>query len=442
MSAEIQSQVVRRNFQLGVVNGLLFLLAETLMDPTLVLVAFVSHLTHSPLLLGLVVPLRDGSWFLPQLWVASYQQRQPRKLRLYNRMAVVRVVGWTLLATSVFIIKDSRWLLAAFFLAFGTSALAAGFSGLPFLEVVAKTVPPKRRGEFFAWRQTVGGLAGVGASFVVRWLLDEQGPLAFPYNFGVLFALGLLSASLGLAAFARVVEPPDRPAPQRVPLLAQLRRARQFVRADSNYRHFLFLRSALMVAGAATPFFAVFVQQQLGGSLSMVGVYLATATGSSLLANISFARFSARLGNRRTLLIAAGMGLVMTARVLALVLLAGPLSLSGRAASLWLIPVFVLSGIRESGIGVAGQSLLMDIAPPAERSLYMGFTSTWLGVVLLATGGSGLIVARFGFGALIVLAFAASLFALYAALRVEEVAHAPLAEADLTQAISEVHPAP
>lgn len=66
-----------RNFRLGVINGALFTLAETLMDPTLVMVAFVSALTSSPLLIGLIVPLRNTGWFLPQLYVSTFLESVP-----------------------------------------------------------------------------------------------------------------------------------------------------------------------------------------------------------------------------------------------------------------------------------------------------------------------------------------------------------------------------
>ncbi|MEK6574531.1 MAG: hypothetical protein AABZ58_09495, partial [Chloroflexota bacterium] len=61
----------QRDFWLGVLNGLFFLLGETLIDPTLVIATFVSHLTASALWVGLIVPLLDGTWFLPQLWVSG-----------------------------------------------------------------------------------------------------------------------------------------------------------------------------------------------------------------------------------------------------------------------------------------------------------------------------------------------------------------------------------
>jgi hypothetical protein len=425
------AQTARRNFRLGVVNGLLFTLADTLTDPTLVLVAFVGYLTHSPLWLGLVTPLRDGAWFLPQLWVSGHLQSQPLKIRLYQWMGVVRVIAWGALVLVALTIPDPRWLLIAFFGLYGVYALASGFSGLSFLEIVGKTVPPPRRAVYFAWRLTLGGLAGIGASAVVRWLLDAHGPLPFPRNFAALFAVGWAFMLAGVVTFSVIRETPDHDLPPRASLPSQLRRSIRCLRADRNFRHFILLRASLMIAGAATPFFAVYVQRQLGGPLGMVGIYLGVFTAASLLANVLFGKFSARLGNRRTMIIATVAGLLMTGLVLALMFVAVPLRISGPTAALWLIPVFALSGIRESGQGVSAQSLLMDIAPPAERTLYLGFANSFLGLVLLATGLSGLIVARFGFLALVLAAVAAHAFALRSSLRLREVKPAPVPSADL-----------
>ncbi len=247
---------------------------------------------------------------------------------------------------------------------------------------------------------------------------------------------------VGLAAFSSVHEPPDQTVRPRASFSAQLRRAAHYLRTDRNYRHFLLLRVALMIAGAATPFFAVFVQQKLGGPLGMVGVYLGVYTAASLLANAAFGRFASRLGNRRMMLVATVAGLVMTGLVLALMLLAAPLRLTGWAASLWLVPVFALSGLRESGLGVGAQSLLLDLAPPAERSLYLGFTNSLLGVVLLATGLGGVVVAQLGFPALLVVAVAGHAFALRSALRLREVSHAPASSPEPSRALNQAQPAP
>src|SRR4030042_6784832 len=85
---------VRRDFRLGVINGALFGLAETLTDPGLVLVAFVVALGGSPLLVGLAAAIRNAGWYLPHLLVSGRTQSAPRTLPIYARAAVLRLAGW------------------------------------------------------------------------------------------------------------------------------------------------------------------------------------------------------------------------------------------------------------------------------------------------------------------------------------------------------------
>ncbi|MBN1954383.1 MAG: hypothetical protein JW900_04950, partial [Anaerolineae bacterium] len=66
VKALVQKREGRRSFALNVFNGVAFEFAERLIDPPLVLTWFVGQLTSSNLLVGLVVPLGDAGWFLPQ----------------------------------------------------------------------------------------------------------------------------------------------------------------------------------------------------------------------------------------------------------------------------------------------------------------------------------------------------------------------------------------
>ncbi|MEK7442733.1 MAG: MFS transporter [Chloroflexota bacterium] len=420
MQHPIETNQSRRNFWLGVLNGTFYITGETLMEPTLVLASFVSRLTDSPLWIGMIVPLRDGSWFLPQLWVSSFLQSEPRKLPYYRNMALVRALPWLAMTLVVLTVRDPLWMMIIFFACFSVTAIAAGLSGLPFLEVISKTIPPERRGEFFALRLATGGLAGVGASFFVRWMLDEKNIYTFPANFGVLFGTALALACASWLVFAWIVEPGDQNVKPPVSLIDQLRRAIQIIKSDPRYRRFIYLRSSLIVGGAATPFFAVYVQRTLDGSLSMIGVYLAVYVITNLVTNFALARISGKIGYQRVTEIAALAGLTMTLVVLILILIASPLNLRGTIPSLWLIPVFILSGIRESSQGVAGQSLLLEIAPLSERTLYLGFTNTLLGIILLTTGLSGIIVQTFGLLTLLIIAILAHILALVSSARMRK----------------------
>ncbi len=407
-----------RNYRLGVVNGVLYILSETLLDPTLVLIAYLSHLTQSPILLGILLPLRDGAWALPQLWVATFLPAIPRKITYYQKLSVVRILSWGSIALVINFVNDPSVVLVAFFIAYALASLASGLSGLAFLEIVGKTIPAERRGEFFAWRFGLGGLMGVGASLLVRWLIAPDGPLLFPHNYGVLAALYFVAASSSLLLYNLVDEPPDEIPGQRKKFSGQLRQAWAYLRSDAVYRKFITMQAMMTVAGSATPFFAVFVQQSLGGSKAMVGVYLAVTIITNLLSNLFFGRMSRRFGNRRVMVSAMFAGLCMSLFVTLLAIFGRRLGVTGRAADLFLVPVFVLSGMRGTGIGVAANSLLLDIAPLSARTLYLGFSNTFLGLVMLATFASGLVLSLVGFAGLAALTLGAHLLAFSSAMQI------------------------
>ena len=177
---------VRRSFALGVLNGTLFEFAERLIDPPLVLTWFVSQLTPSNLLAGLVAPLGDAGWFLPQIFISARVQRMQRKMPSYALAALIRTVCGTLLALTVWLVDDPLLLLISFFALYAIARLASGLSGLAFFDVVAKTVPARRRGSFFAWRQFLGGALGVGAGWIVKTVLNLP-TFAFPRGHCLLY---------------------------------------------------------------------------------------------------------------------------------------------------------------------------------------------------------------------------------------------------------------
>lgn len=411
-----------RNFRLGVINGVLYILSETMLDPTLVLIAYLSMITDSPILLGMLLPLRDGAWALPQLWVSCYLPKIPRKIDLYRKLSVIRILSWGSIAVVINFVRQPDLILILFFTAYTLASLASGLSGLPFLEIVGKTIPAERRGEFFAWRFGLGGLMGIGASLLVRYLIDPHGPLPTPQNYGLLAALYFIAASASLLIFNQVNEPPDQAVGVRTAFSQQLRRALAFLKQDTSYRRFISMQSMMTVAGSATPFFAVFVQQSLGGSKAMIGVYLGVLTVTNLLGNIFFGRMSRRLGNRQVMIWATVTGLSMSLLVTLLAVFGRQAGLVGRAADFALVPVFVLSGLRGTGIGVSANSLLLDLTPVGERSLYLGFSNTFYGLVMMATFASGLVLSLIGFAGLAALTLAAHLLALLAALNI----HAPV----------------
>ncbi|HBY97180.1 MAG: MFS transporter [Ardenticatenaceae bacterium] len=405
----------RRNFVLGVTNGVLFQAVETFTDTALVMVTFASHLTGSNFILGLVSPIRQAGWFLPQLWVSGWVQSQPHALKLYKTVGVIRLVVFLCLVIAILTVDHPTHLLLLFLLLIGGQQLTAGFGGLSFMEVVAKTVASERRGVFFAWRLGLGGVLGVACGFVVRWALDERNPLGFPANFALLFSLAGLGALLGIAAFAGVREPVNGALAPRSGMRSQLHRARMALRDDSNYRRLLQLRLALIAAGMGTPFFALYAQRALGLPTSALGWLLSASIAASLAAYPIWGRLSARRGNRAVLTVAGVLGIGVSL----LLLVAAPLSRTAGPLALFLA-AFAIIGMREAAINVSIGPLLLNVAPAQHRPLYVGFTNTVVGAAILASGVSGLIVDQFGYLALFTVGLVAYVVALWQIVRIHE----------------------
>lgn len=398
-----RSDVNRRNFWLGVTNGALYAGAEALTDPSLVLTYFTSLLTGSKFLVGLVAPIRISGWFLPQLLVSGFIQRQERKLRAYTQWGVVRAIGLGVMVLVLWFVADRAALLGFFFAFLVVYSLMEGLAGLSFMDVVGKVVPLHRRGAFFGARRLLGGLLALAASGVVAWALSEGAGLDFPRNFALLFGVSLVGISLAIFAFTRIDEPLEPVTHERVPMSTQIQRAGRLPRQNPTYGRFLLARLLMVVADMAVPFYVVFAKESLGAPPGLVGVYLSTTTLAGLLANLWAARASDRHGNRLLLVVACLVGLTSPALALVFDRWRGPALLFAAA--------FALNGIYNTVAWVAHFNFLLEIAPAGDRPIYVGTANTLVGMAMLASSGGGALVDWLGFGALFGVALAALLAA-------------------------------
>jgi MFS family permease len=392
---------IRRSFALGVFNGAAFEFAERLIDPPLILTWFVSQLTSSNLLIGLVSPLGPAGWLLPQVFVSARVQRVPYKMPSYILAAAIRTVCWLLLAAAVWLLDDPRLLLISFFALYTIARLSAGLGGLAFFDVVAKTIPARRRGSFFAWRQVLGGILGLGAGWIVTLVLSHPA-LDFPHGHAVLIVLYCAMILFGMIAFIMIREPPGA-AVASWSSSQHLWRAGQLLREDRVFRRYMAVRMAVGLAGIALPFYGIYAKNVLGAPEEMVGIYIAVRAGAQLLFNLPWGRLSDRYGNRLAMKV-FNLGNGLTALLaLALVGLVGLLHLQGTWLPWLVIPLFFLDGAVRPAQMLVGSNFLIELAPEAERPLYLGLSNTLMGVTVLLSGLGGLVVDLGGFTGLFLL---------------------------------------
>ncbi len=407
---QVSPQESRRAFALNVANGALFGFAETLMDSNMVLVWFLSSLTNSNLLLGLLSPIATGGWFLPQLFLAGWVQQKPCKIVVYRLASLVRLLMWGVLVATMWFFRDPVVLLVVFYLAYVPMRVSAGMGGIPFLDVTAKTVPLHWRGRLFGMRMLFGGLLGLFGSRIVRHVLASD--LAYPRNYALLVFSAMIAGGLGMLAFSLVREPPGTTRPP-TPLGDQLRRGWAAFRENENFRNLLVGRGLLLLGMVVIPFYTVLAQRDLAAPERAVGDYLLVLTITRLAVNYPWGWLADTRGLRWVARFAAlGWGLTAAAGLVLLVL-------AGRAAEgavafpayLLAYPLFVLVGIFTPADSIAGQNLILRVAPEDDRPLYLGFANTFFGVLVLLSGLGGALVDWLGLGAIFGFAVAVNLAA-------------------------------
>jgi MFS family permease len=395
----------RRNFRLGVTNGVLLGLVDGLLAPSIVLALFVNRLGGSNILVGLLPAIASGGWFLPQVFIAGRVQGQLHVMHWYRGTAFTRAICMTLLTVAtVSLAGYPGLLLGVFFLLYSIYSLAGGISGIPWLEMVSKMIPPRRRGTFFSLRSFWGSLLAMLSSGFLAALLAEQafGGLPFPVNFAVLFGVVTVLVAAAYTAWMLMREPKATVAAQPITLRALTRRGRELLRIDSEYRAFTIVRILLALATIADPFYAVLAKVVLGAPNEVIGLYVAASAGAGLASNFIWGPLGDRASNRTLMMVTViAVALVPLS---ALVISAFDTVLPVAVVSTVFAAVFVLQGLAAGSARIVNNNMLLTIAPAAERATYIGFLNTVLGLVTFIPPFGGALVDVVGFTALFVLA--------------------------------------
>ncbi len=414
---ELQARRTRRerfryryNFAFGVANGALLQLGDTFIHPTLVLVVFVSQLTTSNVLVGLVPALSVGLWFLPQFLSAALVQGRRRQLPWAVWASVIRgaAVGVLGAATAAIGEGNPSLLVTVFILTYALYNLAAGFAFVPLVELSARVIPADRRGLFFSQRNFWGGVLAFLAGFLINRILADTGvPLSA--TFGTLFFASFAVLSLAAYTTATMSELPVRAPSRRPPALYWIRQVPELL-GQAPLQRFLAYRALLATGTIADPFFVVYAQQVLGAPSAMAGLYLSTMAISRFASNIFWGRLVDRWGDRVALQTAALVRLLMPLLALALPPLLSWEAVSrvtpgGEVAIFYAYGlVFVAYGIALSGQTLANLTYALELAGPDARPAFVGLVNTTLGIVSFVPLLGGTLVDRFGFELLFLVA--------------------------------------
>ena len=382
-STPISERHFKRNFFLGVTNGTLYIGGLAFSQPSTVLPVFVALFTKSSILIGLTGTLTSVGWLLPQLAVARYAEHLPRKLRLYGLAALCRLVSWLGLVISVTLADDldPGTYLIIFFVCLGGFSLTGGASGIAFLDIVGKTIPPVKRGRYFAYRRFYSGIIAAAAGSIVAYILGNPDRYPFPRNYFLLFSLTFGFLLSAIAAFMFTVEPEGRVKPERERSSSEyLSKVREVLSEDRNFRKFLSVMVLSNTSSLSIPFYAIYATSVLGAPTSWVGWYVTVETVAILFSNLVWGYMGDAGGYRRII------------RICAFLSMAAPFVALAAPNYLIFAAVFAFKGAGTTGLWLAKNNYSLEVAPVTSRPTYVGILNTSLAFVMLLPVVGGLVI--------------------------------------------------
>jgi MFS family permease len=401
----------RRNFFLGVANGVLFNFAWAFTSGSTVLPLFISKLTSSSILVGLASTLEGVGWTLPQMAVAAVTLHHKNQMPLYIKMAILRAIAFSLLAILVLFSKtvNPSYLLITFFFLFSIYAFGGGVSGVSFMEVVGKTIPSNKRGSFFGMRMFFGGGLAALAGILIERILRVY---SFPKNFGVLFLIAAVLIIFALLSFSLVKEPSTKERPQKRKFKENLLLGLEILKKDRNLRMLLWTRVAIGSYVLGLPFYIIFAKKFLFIPTSIAGLFLSVQMVGYLSSNILWGRLSNNKSNRLVLLLSAICSAIPPFLLLLNILTKIPIYVYGA--------IFFFLGATMSGMDMGYTNYLLEIAPEEKRPIYVGFLNTIVGPTIFLSAVGGLFIQVFSFAFLYSLVFLISIGSIFFSLSLTE----------------------
>lgn len=348
-----------------------FTLALSLASFSTILPAYLSHLTTSNAVIGMLPGLALTGYWMPGVLVAGYTERLKRKKPFIMCWTVGERVPLLALALIAGFLSlphpgASLWLA----LALVTALTWCGGLLMPaWVDLVGNSIPVDVRGRFFGYANALGGALGVAGAVGAQRLLDAWGyPRGYALCFGAAFAATVASyVMLGLCRERSPAAPlcagaaGERDVPR---LLSILRR-------DRHFRRFLLSHVLTVLSCAAPAFYMVYAIHRFKASDQDAGLFTAVFTGSGTVAFAALGLLGDRRGHKLSVLLGQLCVVVSVAAVLA-------------ARDLWwLWPAFALAGAAQAASFVSRLSLIMEFAPEGRRPSYVSLAGLAIAVPLL-----------------------------------------------------------
>ncbi len=357
-------------------------IGDRIADPKTVLPWMLTSLGAPGFVTALLVPIREAGALLPQAFLVPVIRNRALRSRVWAVGAVGQACAVAAIG-SVGISFTGLALGVGALLALTIFALFRSVSSISAKDVIGKTIPLGERGAVTGIAASIAGLAAIATGVALTILAQDADPVALALLVGGSAVLWLG----GAAVFLTVDEEPSAgdtsdPGPS-------LRESFALLVEDEPFRRFVVARALMLVTALSPPFVVTLSASIDESAVSGVGLFVIATGVAGLVASPIWGKLADR-SSRLVMATASAASAVVIGVYLAL-------RVAGLDSTEWLGPTaYLLLAIAHAGARMGRKTYVVDMAKGDERTLYVAVSNSLIGVVLIATGVLGAVIAIAG----------------------------------------------
>ena len=374
-------------------HGFFLALTVSMLDLNTVFPALVTTLTESKIIFAAFYSIMLGVPMIFNVIFGHYLRNKPQKkkyllLGIYLRSAAFLGMAYF----TYYFSKDNPSLtIISFFFFVSLFSISAGFAGLSYTDIIAKTLSREKRLKLYTLKQFFGGSAAFIGGLLIAQIFSMG--IDYPVNYAVSLLIGsggLIIASLG---FILLPEPLSKVTENKESLGSFIKRIPSILRKDTTFKSFIIVENLSGFSIMILPFYMVFAKEVFNINDSYIGKYLIVLTVGTIFSNVVWGLLSAKFDAKsimRFCIILGGLN-----PLLAIYL--------GTTSPEYFAIIFFIIGFMISGRRIGFDPYLLDIIPKGERVEYLGIRGSLniLKVILPLVGA--VIINYFGFNVTFVL---------------------------------------
>ena len=376
---------LKHNFLVNILDGAFFGWGVGFTSYTTIIPLFVSTLSSSATLIGLIPAIHNMGWQMPQLLLAKRISNMERvrpfviKATIHERLPILGL-GFVGLLLPVI---GSDIALVLTFLLLIWQGLGSGFTANAWQIMISKVIPGNILATFFGAQSAAANLLASLGAYLAGLLLVALKP---PFDFASCFFI-----TSGLYFFSWFFLHSTREQPRIIrseqltpqPLWQDIKR---ILKQDKSFTNFLISRFFSQFGLMATAFYAVYAVNNLKVSSLQVGLMTSVLLITQVVMNPLLGRLSDKWSRKWVLVLGAFSA--AASAILALVI---------KNPELFFL-VFVLTGVAATAFWTIGITISLEFGDESQRPTYVGMANTLISpATILAPLLGGLLADSFGY---------------------------------------------